>query len=502
MKIKMKIKKLKPEFGIENYKGEYSFFTFIFIFIFILTCPTRAWCQPWVDTTYAIQTETDIEYGEAVDFAGTSRSLLLDVSYPTDDTPPACGRPLLVMVHGGGWFAGSKSDFVPKRIREDFAKRGYVTASVNYRLGQFHTDQFINCNIPGWNCWNMTDSSEWYRANYRGIHDVHGAIRYLIKQRSDYLIDPENVFVVGESAGGFVAIGVGFLDDDSEVLDSLVGALPDAPVPNNLYEGACIQEYGLADAIDSMDLSRPDLGSYEGTLHFPAEVLYQIKAVGNFYGGAFNNIFESHSGHSPALYLYHQPCDLIVPFGYDRLLTGYNNCLAGFPANCGNIVNRPLVSGSQGIQQWVDGLQANSLPAPDYYIDFTTNNYNCLQQVGDPNFACHAIDNYWLRTVNMAVFFADQIDTCTASAAEQSAMEQHGFRLYPNPARSRATISFDETQLQVEMTLIDAVGVVRARQSYRNRQSIEVELEALPPGLYTILLNWQGKQAVRKLVFH
>ena len=119
--------------------------------------------------------------------------------------------------------------------------------------------------------------------------------------------------MVGESAGGFIAMGVGFLDDASEVQDSLSGLLPDAPVPNDLYEAACIQGYGLADDIDSMQLNRPDLGSYEGTLSFPLAELYTIRAVGNFYGGAFNNIFQSFSEDTPALYLYHQPCDLIVP---------------------------------------------------------------------------------------------------------------------------------------------------------------------------------------------
>jgi acetyl esterase/lipase len=44
------------------------------------------------------------------------------------------------MIHGGGWFAGDKSDGYTKPIREDFTKRGYTTVSVNYKMGLFHSD--------------------------------------------------------------------------------------------------------------------------------------------------------------------------------------------------------------------------------------------------------------------------------------------------------------------------------------------------------------------------
>ncbi len=69
--------------------------------------------QDWVAQTYSIQTETDIEYGTATDFAGTERTLLMDISVPTNDSPPACGRPLMVIVHGGAWITGNKSEAYP-----------------------------------------------------------------------------------------------------------------------------------------------------------------------------------------------------------------------------------------------------------------------------------------------------------------------------------------------------------------------------------------------------
>src|SRR5690606_22122272 len=102
-----------------------------------------------------------------------------------------------------------------------FAERGYVTASITYRLGMFQTEKEINCNISGinglqWNCLNMTDSVEWVRAWYRAVQDAKGALRFLINQHDNLQIDRRNVFVVGESAGALTALGVVYLDDEDE----------------------------------------------------------------------------------------------------------------------------------------------------------------------------------------------------------------------------------------------------------------------------------------------
>jgi len=66
--------------------------------------------QSWVDTVYSIQTEQDIFYGASIDFAGNTKSLLMDISYPVNDFPPSCGRPLMIIIHGGAFLAGDKSD--------------------------------------------------------------------------------------------------------------------------------------------------------------------------------------------------------------------------------------------------------------------------------------------------------------------------------------------------------------------------------------------------------
>lgn len=475
-------------------------------FLLIFFFPALGFAQKWVDTTYSIQTVRDIQYGTATDFAGTPRSLDLDISYPIGDTTPLCGRPLIVIVHGGAWLVGDKADIVPVKMREDFAKRGYTSASVNYRLGQFNTNNPVNCNVSTlfnvpWNCLNMTDSSEWYRANHRGIQDVKGAIRYLVNNASTYDIDPSNVFITGESAGGFIAMGAGFLDDTTEVLTNLTGLYPDAPSPNTIYESPCIQATGYATDIASMDLSRPDLGSYEGLLNSPTNTSYKIKGVGNFFGAVFNNIFHSTNNTPPALYLYHQPCDLIVPHNYNRVFSGYQNCFMGFPTSCGYIINRPLVHGSYKIKAMLDTMINNSLVTPDYLFDNTNNQWNCLQQTNTSQ-VCHAIDNYWLRTSNMASFFATKIDTCQSVGIDKLSTQSLSINVYPNPTTSTFNITFDKEYSSVNLNLLNHLGQRQISQVYNNVKNIMIPIRGFTPGVYYLSLEIKEQFYYKKIIIN
>lgn len=453
--------------------------------------------QNYIDTIFQINTISNIEYGTAIDFKGEEKELLFDISYPIDDSPPTCGRPLLIMIHGGAWYAGNKGEGYAPRIREDFAKRGYVTASVNYRLGLFNTEKNVDCILDGWKCWNMADTTEWYRANYRAVQDVHGAIRYIVNNKEDYAINPDNVFIVGESAGGFVAMGVGFMEDDSEVDVNLISEQPDVLAPNMIYEASCIQEAGIADNIEEMELARPTLGNFQGTMNLPAKHPIRIRGVGNLFGGAFTNIFETKGENNPALYLFHQPCDLIVPFQYNRLLTGYNNCANDFPAFCQNIINRPFVYGSKGIANLIDTMLANNIPTCEYQFDNSGNNYSCAQQVIDPTLGCHALDNYWNRTTNLASYFAEYVAICMTDIQEDISAT-YNFNVYPNPTGNTCTIEFKKTISNAKVSLISVYGQTLLTKGI-NGKTLSMDLTNFPEGVYLIKVEIDDEVSFKKI---
>ena len=73
-----------------------------------------------------------VTYRTAVTQQGATVNLQLDVYRPVGDT--VTQRPLIVFVHGGGFSSGTRTS--PEIVDEAtvFARKGYVTASIDYRL--------------------------------------------------------------------------------------------------------------------------------------------------------------------------------------------------------------------------------------------------------------------------------------------------------------------------------------------------------------------------------
>jgi acetyl esterase/lipase len=113
----------------------------------------------------------DIEYKNV-----GGKSLQLDIYKPRNLTEPA---PLLVFVHGGGWKGGKRSDYLVYLV--DFAKKGYITATVSYRL--------------------KNDSI--YPAC---VQDVSDAMHFLFSNAKKYGYDPDRVAMIGGSAGGHLVL--------------------------------------------------------------------------------------------------------------------------------------------------------------------------------------------------------------------------------------------------------------------------------------------------------
>ena len=110
--------------------------------------------------------------------ATTGRDGLFDLVLPgaahRTDGPP----PLVVWMHGGGWYYGKKSDPLP--YLELLATRGFAAASVNYP------------RIP----------ESRHPAAPRA---VHAAVAHLIAHATEYGIDPTRIVLAGDSAGAQVA---------------------------------------------------------------------------------------------------------------------------------------------------------------------------------------------------------------------------------------------------------------------------------------------------------
>jgi hypothetical protein len=447
--------------------------------------------QNYVDTVYSIQSISNLEYGTATAFAGQSTNLFLDVSFPINAPLPECGRPLVLIIHGGAFIAGSKDDAGIVALRNDFAKRGFIAASINYRLGFFQTDLNLNCNIPNWNCLNAADEAEWIRAWYRGVQDAKGALRFLLNQSKAFPIDASRVCILGESAGGFIAMGVAYLDQESEK-PTFCEVQPDAALPNTVYYTTCIDPASWDIPINQMNTARPDLGSINGNLN-PVAPPYTILAVGNMFGGLFQDLFSQYASPTADLYTFHQPNDLIVPFGYSRILAGFSDCAVG--TGCVSMISRPFIYGSSAINQLRDTVSIPEADKPFIQFDQTNNTANCLQQVLDPNVGGHQYDSYWLRTTNAASFFASRIlaEGCSATGVES----------ITNPMRF--SVCTNEEALMVSnlsnpgtLILYDLQGRI-INKIEANSSSVHIPIRYQSPGIYILRYESNGKIQAQKV---
>ena len=163
----------------------------------------------YLDPVFAGVTVTpDVVYGAAVNNLGETQALTLDLYEPAGDTADA--RPAIVWAHGGGFTGGSKDDPFIVSLATRFAQRGYVTASISYRIrpaGTPGSPTYVDL-IVGSLAGELPD------AMHDAQHDMQAAVRWFRAQASVYRIDPDRIVVGGSSAGANMALETAFNPED------------------------------------------------------------------------------------------------------------------------------------------------------------------------------------------------------------------------------------------------------------------------------------------------
>jgi len=177
---------------------------------------------PQVEAHYpgGIVARSHVEFANYVGY----RPLQLDLYLHAERGAP---KPLVIYVHGGGWSrgdargSGAFADW--PGVLAALAGRGYVVASVDYRLSG-------EAKFPA------------------QVQDVKAAIRFLRAHAADYGIDPARVYLWGGSAGGHLAAlatvtcGVAAFDPPAST-----GRLPgsEAKAARPLPQSDCVQGAAL-----------------------------------------------------------------------------------------------------------------------------------------------------------------------------------------------------------------------------------------------------------------
>lgn len=141
------------------------------LFLFLLVS-----CQKTISNTVTpplpAQTLTDVSYG-------SDAAQKMDLYLPAGRTDTT---KLIILVHGGAWYQGDKSDFTVYVSSLQQRLPGYAVANIDYRLATVATNHF--------------PAQE---------NDVQAAVNFLIQKSSDYHIG-QKIVLLGASAGGHLVL--------------------------------------------------------------------------------------------------------------------------------------------------------------------------------------------------------------------------------------------------------------------------------------------------------
>ena len=148
----------------------------------------------YVDSLFTTVTITrDIQYASNVWNPATSayENLFGDFHEPTGDTEQR--RPLVLLVHGGGFTSGDKTGMDEEAAF--FCARGYVCFSINHRM-------MVTANTQ----------QEQEQGTFQGAGDLKSAVRFLKKNHATYRIDTTRIFYFGNSSGSGILATAAYND--------------------------------------------------------------------------------------------------------------------------------------------------------------------------------------------------------------------------------------------------------------------------------------------------
>ena len=109
---------------------------------------------------------------------GPDKENTMDISLPEGRT---AATPVIILIHGGAWTGGDKSDF--SFLRGYLVKRGFAAFSVNYRLAREEGTGLRNI-----------------------LNDMVDIVTFIKEKSSCWTYSRDIIFLTGHSAGGHIAL--------------------------------------------------------------------------------------------------------------------------------------------------------------------------------------------------------------------------------------------------------------------------------------------------------
>ena len=367
-----------------------------------------------VSISTAIPFSSAIKEGET-----SSTTLFLDFYEPQGDTLSA--RPLVITVFGGAFVTGSRDYADMQAYCTRLAKHGYAAASIDYRLLSF---------------WNINATSL-IRTAYMAAQDVSSAIRFFKYHHNQFKIDPNQIFLLGNSAGSIAILNEVFLDEDERPVETYVS---------------------------------PDLGTMHSS-GYPEYAGFSPAVAGAIpqWGGVTGLDVFSNEEYVP-LCMIHGTDDTTVP--YD---SGY--CYNGMLPDV-----MPYMYGSHAMAQRLDDLDITDYEFHPFEGEGHAFYINTFAQLDEAKFnACFDITRDFL-------YHHLTFPTSVAESNEQR------IQVYPNPATDLLTIHVGDVAdgNPMNVTVIDVMGRVVFVETVSATET-SLDVSQWPSGVFVIRMEQEGQ---------
>ena len=170
---------------------------------------------------------------------------LLDIYLPNNIEGPF---PVLIMIHGGN---GDKNDMVI--WGQNFARKGYAAISINHR-------QWPDFSFPD------------------HVEDAFCALAWIVNSADVYAFDPDQIVVMGHSAGGTLAATLGVINKPEKYLENCPHALENNDSIKGVIAFTVIFDY-LSAAAESPNLEGYTIDLLGGSYEDVPEIWQEASAV-------------------------------------------------------------------------------------------------------------------------------------------------------------------------------------------------------------------------------
>jgi len=463
---------------------------------------------------------TNVVYGTASSLQGplftmeestTVQNLVMDIFKPTGDS--FILRPAIIMAHSGGFLTGNRNVDDMMALCDSLARKGYVTATIDYRQGFSLIDDNVALHSA--------------RAVFRGVQDGRAAVRYLRANAALYGIDPNKIYFIGSSAGSFIALHSIYVDTAAEI---------PAEAGVNTYSNLTFPYTHVA----------PDLGPLDigNNLSFNGKP----DAVVSMWGAVASTDLITPDNNTP-VFLVHGDADTIVPFnngspfGYSSMpqtqgsnpintkldALGFTNKETYFVPGQNHefygTTNGIWSNGTSGNSYWpiilnkiVQFLWKQHKPTVDYtwssnnlsvsYSDTSTGSLAWWWDFGDGTYSndqnpTHVYSNPGNYQVKLYIennikSWDEVTKTVTVSNLLVVNNERQVFSISPNPTRDLVKVTSQLPSESINYSIIDITGKILLENTLL--QNTEISFAGFSKGLYLLKLFTESTSQTLKII--